>query len=86
MNVTALCEVFCDALVITEVPVGFAVKTGFQIDGGDALVFFLVAHKENDMWRIEDDGATVANLDMDGVDVMASGPEIGCVCRIASRT
>ena len=74
MNVAALCEVFCDALVITEVPVGFAVKTGFQIDGGDALVFFLVAHKENDMWRIEDDGATVANLDMDGVDVMASGP------------
>lgn len=70
----ALCRAFCDALVVNEVPVGFAVKTAFESDGGDAITFYIVQGDSPDQWRVEDDGATVANLDMLGVDVIGSGP------------
>ena len=70
----ALCQAFCDALVVSEVPVGYAVKTRFEADGGDAFTFYLVRSDETEKWRVEDDGATIANLDMAGVDVMAAGP------------
>lgn len=69
-----LCRAFCDALVVTKVPVGYTVKTCFEADGGDTLTFYLVRSDETEKWRVEDDGATIANLDMAGVDVMAAGP------------
>lgn len=74
MITEALCRAFCDALAINEVPVGYAVRTCFESDGGDAITFYLVQDDRTGDWRIEDDGATIANLDMAGVDVMASGP------------
>ena len=70
----ALCRAFCEALTVAEVPIGYAVKTAFEAEGGDALTFYLVRNVDTNMWRIEDDGATVGNLALAGIDVMGSGP------------
>ena len=70
----ALCQAFCGDLTLTEVPVGFAVSTAFTRDDGDAISFYLVRDKARaGMFRIEDDGTTVAALEASGVDFTTAG-------------
>lgn len=65
----ALCQAFCGDLKLTDVPVGFAVTTTFRRDDGDAVAFYIVRDKSRPgIFRIEDDGATIAYLEGAGVD------------------
>lgn len=65
----ALCQAFCGDLKLTDVPVGFAVTTTFRRDDGDAVAFYIVRDKTRPgIFRIEDDGATIAYLEGAGVD------------------
>lgn len=64
-----LCKAFCDAITVTEIPSGFAIRTGFK-RGADHLGLFAIRktfHPE--LMRLEDDGLTVATLADEGVDV-----------------
>lgn len=70
----ALCQAFCGDLTLTEVPVGFAVSTTFTSDNGDAIGFYLVRDANRaGVFRIEDDGTTVASLEASGVDFSTAG-------------
>lgn len=65
----ALCQAFCGDLKLTDVPVGYAVTTTFRRDDGDSVAFYIVRDKSRPgIYRIEDDGATVAFLEGAGVD------------------
>jgi len=65
----ALCEAFCGDLKLTDVPVGYAVTTTFRRDDGDAVAFYIVRDKiRPGIFRIEDDGATIAYLEGAGVE------------------
>lgn len=65
----ALCEAFCGDLNIFEVPVGYAVSTGFRGDDGDAVSFYIVPDEAAPgFYRIEDGGDTVPELEARGVD------------------
>jgi len=65
----ALCQAFCGDLKLTDVPVGFAVTTTFRRDDGDAVAFYIVRDKtRSGIFRVEDDGATIAYLEGAGVD------------------
>lgn len=71
MNVREeLCAAFCAGLQIHEVPAGLAVGTPFDRGDGDKVGFFLVRGAEN-LWRVEDDGMTIAMLVASGVDITA---------------
>jgi hypothetical protein len=65
----ALCHAFCGDLKLTDVPVGYAVTTTFRRDDGDSVAFYLVRDKTRPgIYRIEDDGTTIAFLEGAGVD------------------
>jgi len=63
-----LCAAFCAGLQIHEVPAGLAVGTPLAKGDGDLVGFYLISGK-NGLWRVEDNGMTVAMLTASGVDV-----------------
>lgn len=70
-----LCEAFCDALTVREVPAGLAVGTGFRRANGDAVGFYVVFEgKDRQRARVEDDGLTLPMLEAAGVDFSAGSP------------
>lgn len=70
----ALCRAFCGDIFIRDVPVGFAVSTGFKRDDGDAIGFYVVYDTEDrSVARLEDDGMTIPTLEASGADV-SDGP------------
>lgn len=62
-----LCEAFCNDITVTEVPAGLAVSTAFKRDDGDRVSFYVV-ETEDGALRLEDDGATIQQLEAAGVD------------------
>lgn len=62
-----LCRAFCDDINVTEVPAGLAVATAFRRDDGDRVMFY-VMKDQDDLVRLEDDGATLQQLEAAGVD------------------
>ena len=40
MNKSDLCAAFCDQIGVTEVPIGYAVKTPFRRNDGDAIAVY----------------------------------------------
>lgn len=69
MNHEALCRAFCADVVISEVPMGVAVRTPFTRPDGDYLGFYVRKDRPTGQFRIEDDGATIAFLETQGVDL-----------------
>ena len=64
----ALCKAFCENVMVTEVPIGFAVRTPHMKADGDYSSFFLRKHETENLYRIEDNGFTIADLEMSGFD------------------
>ncbi|MER9304605.1 DUF1828 domain-containing protein [Mesorhizobium sp. M0293] len=64
---TELCHAFCNDITVTEVPAGLAVSTAFRRDDGDRVSFY-VTQTEGGAFRLEDDGATIQQLEAAGVD------------------
>lgn len=65
----ALCEAFCANVEITPVPIGFAVRTPHMKPDGDFASFYIRRNVKTDLYRIEDDGCTVADLEASGFDL-----------------
>ena len=57
-----LCQAFCNDITVTEVPAGLAVSTAFRRDDGDKVSFYVVTEDSGDI-RLEDDGATIPQLE-----------------------
>jgi Domain of unknown function DUF1828 len=69
MNKQLFCEAFCSKLLLTEVPIGFVLRTPFQKSDGDAIAIYIRKHERNpNLFRMEDDGETLALLESQGVD------------------
>jgi hypothetical protein len=69
MNKDQLCEAFCGELEVHKVPAGFAVRTGFSANDGDAIGFYITRHPENNaLYRLEDSGLIVPMLEASGVN------------------
>ena len=69
-----ICEAFCGAITVREVPVGLAVGTAFRGEDGDTIGFYVIRDPGNrDRIRIEDDGMTIPMLEASGVDI-SEGP------------
>lgn len=66
----ALCEAFCSDVLVTPVPIGFAVRTPHIKSDGDYAGFYLRRDVQDEArFRIEDDGCTVADLEAAGFDL-----------------
>jgi hypothetical protein len=69
MNKSDFCAAFCSQLNLQEVPIGFALRTPFMKDDGDAVAIYIRKHAtEPGMFRLEDDGETIAYLESQGID------------------
>lgn len=64
-----LCKAFCSELQVREVPAGLAVGTGFQGITGDQIGFYIVGPDTRNMWRVQDDGATIPFIEAAGGDL-----------------
>lgn len=64
-----LCHAFCDALRISEVPMGYVVSTGFRRPSGDIIGFYISKPNDRGLYRIEDDGLTIPDLEAAGFDL-----------------
>lgn len=62
-----LCQAFCNDITVTEVPAGLAVSTAFRRDDGDRVSFYVIK-ADDGSFRLEDDGATIQQLESAGVD------------------
>ena len=69
MNHEALCKAFCADVNIYSVPMGLAVRTPFTRPDGDFLSFYVRKYLPTGEFRLEDDGATIAFLEAQGVDL-----------------
>ena len=66
----ALCDAFCADLVVTPVPIGFAVKTPHLKPDGDYAGFYLrKGEGVAETYRVEDDGCSVADLEAAGFEL-----------------
>jgi hypothetical protein len=66
----SLCEAFCSDVLVTPVPIGYAVRTPHLKPDGDFAAFYLRRKGDTDEeFRIEDDGSTVADLEAAGFDL-----------------
>ena len=66
----ALCAAFCSEVMVTPVPIGFAVRTPHLKPDGDYAGFYVRQHEtEKELFRIEDDGCTVSDLEASGFDL-----------------
>lgn len=62
-----ICGTFCDGLAMREVPMGYAIRTPFRSSDGDAIALYVRRSKDlPGMLRLEDDGSTVAELQVEG--------------------
>ncbi|WP_088346643.1 MULTISPECIES: DUF1828 domain-containing protein [Rhodomicrobium] len=61
-----ICHALCEGFSVRVVPLGYAVKSPFRWVSGDNLVFYV--RSEGGRVRLEDDGATIAELEGIGVD------------------
>ena len=64
-----LCEAFCQALNVVEVPAGVAVGTTFLKEDGDRIGFYVIGPDKAGKFFIQDDGATVPYLEAAGADL-----------------
>lgn len=62
-----LCRAFCNDVSVTATPLGLAVSTAFRRDDGDRVAFYVVDDGEG-IVHLEDDGATIPDLEEAGVD------------------
>ncbi|WP_339630378.1 DUF1828 domain-containing protein [uncultured Sneathiella sp.] len=70
MKLKALCEAFCTGIAVTEVPIGYAIRTPFIGNDGDALGLYVRRFgSETSLYRVEDDGQTIVSLEENGVDL-----------------
>lgn len=70
MNKNLLCEAFCNDLDVSDVPAGFAVRTGFLLRDGDAIGFYITRHPKNEsLFRVEDSGLVIPMLEAAGVNL-----------------
>ena len=62
-----ICGTFCDGLALREIPIGYAIRTPFKGEDGDAVALYLRrdAHSPS-QYRLEDDGGTIAYLQEEG--------------------
>ena len=67
-----LCEAFCSEMHVERVPAGWAVQTPYRLPDGDPIMFFIMRTKDG-VSRLEDDGATIAGLEMQGASMDAKG-------------
>lgn len=66
----ALCKAFCTDLMVTSVPIGYAVRTPHLKVDGDYAAFYLRRKVGTEsMYRVEDDGCSVADLEAAGFDL-----------------
>ena len=66
----ALCEAFCADLMVTPVPIGYAVRAPAMKEDGDFSGFYLRReHGGADRYRVEDDGCSIADLEAGGFDL-----------------
>lgn len=66
----ALCEAFCSDLIVTPVPIGFAVRSPHVRADGDHAAFYLRRKEGTEsVYRVEDDGCSVADLQAAGFDL-----------------
>lgn len=60
----ALCESFCQDLLVLPVSIGFSVRTPYFKSDGDYAGFYLHKHPtETQQFRIEDDGRSISDLE-----------------------
>lgn len=69
MNPDLFCEAFCQLTALHTVPIGFVFKTPFRRSDGDAISLYIRRHESDEGYRIEDDGQTVTELEMQGFDL-----------------
>lgn len=70
MNKEQLCKAFCGELEVRTVPAGFAVRTGFNANDGDAIGFYITRHtSDKNLYRLEDSGLIVPALEASGVNL-----------------
>lgn len=67
-----LCNAFCSQLHVERVPAGWAVQTPYRHPDGDPLMFFIMTVCDG-IARLEDDGATLAVLEANGVSMDSKG-------------
>ena len=85
MNKDQLCEAFCGELEVRKVPAGFAVRTGFSANDGDAIGFYITRHpNDSSMYRLEDSGLLVPMLEASGVN-LNSGTRAEAFTRLLSE-
>ena len=64
-----LCEEFCDALLVRDVPIGLAVGTNYEGIDGDQIGFYVERVKATGHYRIIDDALSIPTLEALGADV-----------------
>jgi hypothetical protein len=70
MMLEDLCRALCSGLDMRPVPIGYAIKTPFRHEDGDAIAVYLRRNPEDSgSVRFEDDGATIASLEESGVSL-----------------
>ncbi len=85
MNKDQLCEAFCGELEVRKVPAGFAVRTGFSANDGDAIGFYITRHpSDGSLYRLEDSGMIVPMLEASGVN-LESGTRAEAFARLLSE-
>ena len=68
-----LCRAFCAQLHVEELPTGWAVVTPYSHPDGDPVMFFIMKTALGKV-RIEDDGAQIALLEAEGINLNVSSP------------
>lgn len=64
-----LCHAFCDALRVADVPMGLVVSTPFRRSNGDVIGFYISGPTDEGLYRLEDDGLTIPDLEASGFDL-----------------
>jgi len=65
-----LCSAYCRDLIVSEIPIGFAVRTPCRKKDGDYIgVYLRRVEDEPEQFRVEDDGDTIAALEFEGIDL-----------------
>lgn len=63
-----LCDAFCGSLAVHQVPAGYAVSSGQEGVGGDAVGFYVVGPSSEGLYRIQDDGMYMNLVESEGGD------------------
>jgi hypothetical protein len=63
-----LCDAFCGNLAVHSIPVGYAVSSGQEGIGGDAVGFYVVGPSSEGFYRVQDDGMYMNLIESAGGD------------------